>query len=77
MIQLDIEDFTNGFTLETQKGMSEIIRQVFCGVQKNFLRFFLSSEKEPNRHFVLYYFIDEKMAMMTEFTNNGRNWIAV
>ena len=57
--------------------MSEIIRQVFCGVQKNFLRFFLSSEKEPNRNFVLYYFIDEKMAMMTEFTNNGRNWIAV
>jgi len=57
--------------------MSEIIRQVFCGVQKNFLRFFLSSEKEPNRHFVLYYFIDEKMAMMTEFTNNHRIWIAV
>jgi hypothetical protein len=57
--------------------MSEIIRQVFCGVQKNFLRFFLSSAEETNRHFVLYYFIDEKMAMMLEFTKNGLIWIAV
>ncbi len=77
VIQLDIEDFPNGFTLETQKEISKITRQVFCGVQKNFLRFFLSQEKETNRHFVLYYFLDEKMAMLTEFTNNGRNWIAV
>ena len=57
--------------------MSRIISPVFCGVEKYYLRFFLYSEKQPGHYFGLFYFLDEKMAMMTEFTKFGRVTIVV
>jgi hypothetical protein len=50
---------------------------VFGGVGKFYFRFFLSSLKQPERYFVLFYFEKEKMAMMTEFNKSGQVKIAV
>jgi hypothetical protein len=72
VIYIDISEFPNNFLPETKEEMSRIISPVFCGEEKFYLRFFLSSLKQPERYFVLFYFGFEKMAMMTEFNKLGQ-----